>query len=191
MEDANTSPSPVGNPVVAVGLGVAGCLLGLIGLFVGLSGKNAAAKAKEDLDALVQKITQAEESLGGFDKKIADASRAANTSAERMVDLGRRLSALEQGVQQAINTLSTEVTKNREMIEAGRTARPAAAASSSSGSGGSTASNPPADGSYVIQSGDTFDKIAKKFGVSTTALMEANPDVEPRRMRVGQKLVIP
>jgi len=44
---------------------------------------------------------------------------------------------------------------------------------------------------YTIAAGDTFYGIAKKFGVSVDAIRSANPGVDPRRLRVGQKIVIP
>jgi len=45
---------------------------------------------------------------------------------------------------------------------------------------------------YVIQSGDSYSTIAKKFpGVSVKAIQDANPTVNPLRLQIGQKLVIP
>jgi LysM repeat protein len=44
---------------------------------------------------------------------------------------------------------------------------------------------------YVVVHGDTLAKIAKKNGVSLKALKEANPGVEPTKLKVGQKLAIP
>jgi LysM repeat protein len=44
---------------------------------------------------------------------------------------------------------------------------------------------------YVVVSGDTLAKIAKKSGVTLKALEAANPDVNPKRLKVKQKLVIP
>ena len=43
--------------------------------------------------------------------------------------------------------------------------------------------NPPAPGTYLVQSGDTLSGIAEKFGVSLSALEAANPQVSntPRR----------
>ncbi|MBK1792725.1 muramidase family protein [Persicirhabdus sediminis] len=43
-------------------------------------------------------------------------------------------------------------------------------------------------GTYVVKPGDTFYSIGKAHGVSTKALMAANPTVKPSNMRVGQKL---
>ncbi len=53
------------------------------------------------------------------------------------------------------------------------------------------ATAPAAGSEYVVVAGDTLGKIAKKNGVSLHALMAANPDVNPKHLRVKQKLVIP
>ena len=44
---------------------------------------------------------------------------------------------------------------------------------------------------HVIQSGDTFSKVSKIYGVSLNALMNANKDLNPKALRVGQEIVIP
>lgn len=44
---------------------------------------------------------------------------------------------------------------------------------------------------YVVEQGDTFYSIGKKLGISMQAIAEANPNVEPTRLRIGQTLVIP
>jgi len=49
----------------------------------------------------------------------------------------------------------------------------------------------PTTAEYVVVRGDTLAKIAKKNGVSLKALKEANPGVEPTKLKVGQKLAIP
>jgi LysM repeat protein len=44
---------------------------------------------------------------------------------------------------------------------------------------------------YVVQSGDSLSKIAKKQGVKIAALRAANPKIKGDKIMVGQKLVIP
>ncbi len=44
---------------------------------------------------------------------------------------------------------------------------------------------------YVVKKGDTFSSIAPKFHITMKALQEANPNVEPTRLQINQKLVIP
>lgn len=49
----------------------------------------------------------------------------------------------------------------------------------------------PAVTEYVIQKGDTFYSISKQTGVSMKAIQNANPGVEPTKLKLGQKIVIP
>jgi LysM repeat protein len=44
---------------------------------------------------------------------------------------------------------------------------------------------------YAIQKGDTFAILAKKYGVSVKAIQQANPGVDPTRLKIGQKITIP
>ena len=44
---------------------------------------------------------------------------------------------------------------------------------------------------YVIASGDTLGAIAHRNGLSLKALLEANPGVNPKKLKVGQKVQIP
>lgn len=50
---------------------------------------------------------------------------------------------------------------------------------------------PAAGSEYVVVKGDSPAKIAKKNGVSTKALLAANPGLVPTKLKVGQKLTIP
>ncbi|HEV2328022.1 MAG TPA: LysM peptidoglycan-binding domain-containing protein [Verrucomicrobiae bacterium] len=49
----------------------------------------------------------------------------------------------------------------------------------------------PTESTYVVVKGDYMAKIAKENGVTLKALEDANPDVKPTRLHVGEKLVIP
>jgi LysM repeat protein len=44
---------------------------------------------------------------------------------------------------------------------------------------------------YIIVRGDTLSKIAKKYGVSVRAIEDANPGIQPTKLKVGQKIEIP
>jgi LysM repeat protein len=41
---------------------------------------------------------------------------------------------------------------------------------------------------YTVQSGDTFDSIARKTGTTVAKLEQLNPGIDPTSLRVGQKL---
>lgn len=44
---------------------------------------------------------------------------------------------------------------------------------------------------YVIQKGDSFSTLAPKFHISVKALQEANPNLNPTKLQIGQKIMIP
>jgi LysM repeat protein len=44
---------------------------------------------------------------------------------------------------------------------------------------------------YIVAKGDSFYSIGKKLGVPTKAIQDANPGVDPTKLQIGQKLVIP
>ena len=44
---------------------------------------------------------------------------------------------------------------------------------------------------YVVQKGDTLSVIAEQFGIAVEALMDANEVYDPRRLQIGQTLIIP
>lgn len=44
---------------------------------------------------------------------------------------------------------------------------------------------------YMVRAGDTYYKIARRFGTTVRALETANPNQDPRTLRVGQYLVVP
>src|SRR5688572_8562412 len=49
----------------------------------------------------------------------------------------------------------------------------------------------PSQGEHVVVKGESFYTIAKKYGVTSRGIQEANPGVDPARLKIGQKLVIP
>lgn len=49
----------------------------------------------------------------------------------------------------------------------------------------------PTETEYVVVKGDTYAKIAKQYGIPWKALEEANPNIPPTKLKVGEKLVVP
>lgn len=44
---------------------------------------------------------------------------------------------------------------------------------------------------YVIRQGDTIGAIASSFGVNSQEILRLNPDIDPRRLMIGQIICIP
>ncbi|MBI5686385.1 MAG: LysM peptidoglycan-binding domain-containing protein [Verrucomicrobia bacterium] len=48
-----------------------------------------------------------------------------------------------------------------------------------------------AGGQYVVEKGDSPVTIAKKLGIKTQELLDANPGLDPKKLQIGQKLNVP
>jgi LysM repeat protein len=44
---------------------------------------------------------------------------------------------------------------------------------------------------HVIEKGDTVGALAKRYGVSERAILDTNPDIRPRFLKIGDTLMIP
>jgi LysM repeat protein len=44
---------------------------------------------------------------------------------------------------------------------------------------------------HVVVKGDSFSTVAKKYGVTSKAVAEANPGIDSTRLKIGQKLAVP
>ena len=165
---------PAGN-MIPIALATLGILLGTAGLYFGFN----ANKRLNSIDTSIQESStntlKIEKSFTFYDTRIAELEKHIQEYSEVI----QRLRVYNSQSEQAIKTLSSELNKNREQIV--RTAKETTGASP----------KPEAEPTYVIVSGDTFAKIAAKLGVSLQAIIDANPDADPRRLAIGQKIVIP
>lgn len=50
--------------------------------------------------------------------------------------------------------------------------------------------NPPPT-THIVRAGDSFAKIAARYGTTATAVQRANPGVKPQSLRVGQEIKLP
>jgi hypothetical protein len=182
------TPSKNGSYVV-----IAACILAGISLILAIVSFNRVSSLKETIGGngdLAERLNAVEEAAN---KASADAKKAT-----------ARTSNLSRDIQQALDDVSTEMGAlrtevNRLTIKNGGSIKKASTTTtSSSTSSTSDKSDEPAattssssGGTYTIVSGDTFARIAAQKGVSLQSLMDANPGVDPRLLRVGQRIIIP
>ena len=195
MEDDEIS-SGGGSGMIPIALAVLAIVLGGAALYFGLtanqrlgpiresvaSGGASAARMEKEIDALETRIDEIVARLddlkGAFDRSriYANQSEAAikrltselNENRDRINTLGERLGELA-GASARAPASGPEPTG--ESATGGRTAPERAG----------EAERDEAAESYRIQSGDTFAKIAAEQGVRLQALIDANPEADPRR----------
>lgn len=190
----DTPSSPKTGSYLGIVVGIVAVIAVILGV-VALQKASALDKKLGDIAALAARI----------DTMEASVRRVSDESAKGVTGVNNLRGTYERYFDQ-INTefanLRTQINKvsidTKELID--RTSSgPVRSASSggSGGSGGETAGPtvPPGtlseDGTYVIKGGDTLGRVAASFGVTLTELQDANPGVDSRKLRVGQKIVVP
>lgn len=210
-----------GNAFIPIAISLGGAVIGIVAIIVAFSRSGgASAEVQSELERLRESnlalTAQVEELRQAHARDLQEAQKnifELKNSTQGAVDqIGNVIGQLNQ--RQGANTEKiAEVVKTlNEWAARGSTpapARTAATRSSATGGAGGSATAPadtrgaaPAGVSgaggtaaiareHAIESGDTFSKLAKRYGVSVSAILEANPDVDPRRLMLGQKIRIP
>ncbi len=203
IEMDNLSSSDLDSPSkTPLFIAVAAVIVALAGLGLGWMGFSRAA-------ALEAKIVALEQATAG----AADLDAAVNANARRVDQVAANMTTFSQEVNRVMGAVEEDISnlkKNlravaidagtaKKMVEelekSGVKAAPAAAAAAATPARDGAAATAPAvagkGGMYTIKSGDTLGRIATAHGISLSALQGANPDVDERRLRIGQQIVIP
>ncbi len=172
---------------IPIGIGILGIIIGGLALIIAfvVRGKVDRFTTKVDSDieeihAIASKAT-AEQGLGENSK---DAEALRQELSLLREEMARKFEALEQ----KDKSLEDTVVAIDKRVNGRRPAAPVPVASGASAGSSATASS---SGEYVIQKDDTFTKIAKKVGCKVSELTDLNPDIEPARLRIGQKIKVP
>jgi len=171
--------------IIAVGF------LAVVSLIVGILGLVKATKLEkrvDDLSALSGRMDTVENSAK---KAATDAERASSRINGLIVDTNRTLDQ----VGSEIAALKTSVSGVQKQVADLETRGPRSS-STTAAAGGSAGSGPAPgtlaeDGTYLIKAGDTLGKVAGQFGLTLAEIERANPGVDSRRLRIGQKIVVP
>lgn len=173
---SSPSPSYAIAPFVPIAAALVGIILGATALFISLSSKKGVETSPEGLDqfsTLQTRLNQAEMQLVQLSDMVSNNSDEIRTVSEQ--------------VQKALNDVSRSMAQLQAQVVAAPSSKPTATSQSSK----STASASGSFKNYSIQPGDTFSKIAQKYGISTQTLLTLNPGVDPKRLQVGQGIKVP
>ncbi|MBK1857831.1 LysM peptidoglycan-binding domain-containing protein [Cerasicoccus arenae] len=212
------SNSSSGSMIAPLLVGFAALLLGGAALYFSLGGTGKASEAQTNLEAITVKAEGLETRLRDLEAKYSEqASKLSSTEQQLKLLAGDANEAFKKASSEInINRdmIETSADKLTELIDTlNRSGRPSASGGSSIPRGNPTsalpvatiepsASPPPvasapvvvggaSAATHTIRSGDTFTKLSEQYNVSVAAILAANPDVDPRRLPVGQKIKIP
>ena len=100
--------------------------------------------------------------------------------------------SLRSGIQSTFDQVGAEIgTINAKIAKIEEAQKARAVAPAGKAGGGAVTGTVDANGNYSVAPGDTLSKIAKKFATSIDAIESQNPGLEPRNLKVGQKIKIP
>jgi LysM repeat protein len=158
-------------------LPVAGVIVGVLALIVGGYGAIKASSLQKTVAAHQEKVDK----VDGLESQLGTVSAAADKSTK---DIG----SLSRTTQDAFNTVAADLANIHASIVKLEEAQKRPAASGKAGHGEVVAG----PGEYVIKAGDTFAKIGRAHGgFSGSEVAAVNPDVNPAKLKVGQKIKLP
>jgi len=205
MEDDNIDTSFAGS-LLPVALSVLAIVLGGAGLYFGMTANQRLSPLADTMEAGSSSAARLEKNIAGLETRLTELS-AQNSELEKALSRMRLDSnQSEQAVKKVVSGMQenrTELVKMagrlNELLSSGvpSAAVPPPSATSSDRADlpaspvESTATPTVTGNTYAIEAGDNFGRIASKLGVGLQALLDANPDADPRRLRIGQEIKVP
>tara|TARA_B100001248_G_scaffold262589_1_gene259711 strand:+ start:7737 stop:8300 length:564 start_codon:yes stop_codon:yes gene_type:complete len=181
--DIETKPRSVFAAFLPMAIALGACLLSVVALLI-----TAGAKHKQSQAEVQLRVAQSQ--LAAFESRLSKIEAQSDDLTEMDDMLMQQMKSMADQVQVAVNNLGKEVISQGEILEKMQKAGPLlkVARQSKSTQGRAVESSP---GTYTIQSGDTLGRLAQLYDVSLSDLLSANPEINPRRLQIGQQVVIP
>lgn len=197
MEDDDFETSTSGS-LLSVALAVLAIVLGGAGLYFGLTANQRLSPLSDSLEAGSSSAARLEKEISGLKTQVAELSAQSSD----LISTIERVKAYGNTTERAVKAVASSVKDNRneivelagrmnEVLAGGVQPAPVAASAPVIAPSESATTGTEAAGTYTIASGDTFAGIASKLGVGLQALLDANPDADPRRLSIGQVIKVP
>ncbi|AOT56509.1 CAP domain-containing protein [Weissella soli] len=147
-------------------------------------------KKSSDKDNGVVKASKVVAKAKAAQARVAAAAKTATKTKTATSDKQLHVSSNEDG--QLVATVSSENDTSSESAASSDAAALTPAQSAAVASVAASTATPSVDGqTYTVVDGDTFGKLADKFGVAVTDIQAANPNVTATSLQIGQTLIIP
>jgi len=145
---------------------------------------------KHQIDLLLSEKRNVEEKLRAIQEtytKVVQANSALEYRVQILQKRERELVATLEKVGKKVELIDVNPTPNISAFPQASAFNPGAKPAATNGA----VVTPVVYKKYRIQKGDTFGKIAKRYGVSEDRLLKINPGVDPRKLQIGQEVNIP
>ena len=169
-----------------------GSILPIVGVIAGGLALILAIVVLVKLSALKKTVDAQADQIAKIDSIESEVHSASAAAAKASGDI----SSLRSGIQDPFDKIGAaigEIKARITTVEEAQKAR-AAAPAGKAGKNGAPAvvtGTVDANGNYTVAPGDTLSKIAKKFATRVDALEAENPGLDPKKVKIGQKIKIP
>lgn len=156
---------------MVLGLVGVALVLSLVNLFSGVSSKKEIRNLTTQVAALEDQVPAATEAATGAQREVQN---------------------LRVSLRDAFTNIQSEFSAIRSEMVA-KPVKPEPKGDAATGSSDASASAPasPSGRTYTFREGDTLGRVASKNKITLKALTDANPGLDPRKIRVGQKINLP
>lgn len=179
MEDDFNEPS---TSLLPLALAVLALVVGGAGLYFGLSASQA-LQTVEDLNTKHDTFAESAQEVA----KLKDSVKILAGRNKELENTVSRLRAYGNERDKRLKSITESLDKHEKRLAG--TVAPAVVGASQANT--ISATTTVTAGNYTIQSGDTLSSIASQAGVKLQSLLNANPGIDPRRLRIGQAITIP
>jgi LysM repeat protein len=175
--------------VFGIVIGLAGAGAGGTAIYYQMKGKEAALQVDARLADIEQKLSALPSEIARVENDLRGQVQNQNQIQNQIQNQVQSVAQMQDGT---IDAVRLEVNQLRDTLTA-LTNKPAPVEPPPPAPMPEVSMEQPAGpgGTYVIQSGDTYGKIAKKHDTTMSAIQDANPGVDPSRLKIGQTIQLP
>ena len=182
-------------------LGFLGLILGATGIILALMARGDLSEFRDELNSGPDPLPGLQVELDALKDNLAALDRDLAISNSRLETIVNQTQRAFEDVMREVKANRVEINKNGKLLgemgqrifslENEKSGPGPIRTQSAAPSAPSTPAEKPADGYHIIESGDSFDKLAKQYGTTIEAFMNSNPGLDPRRLQIGQQVKIP
>ncbi len=202
MEEENQNSVSSIKPILPLAIGCVALALSVAALAFAVSASSRAGNAEENFKTVKDSVEKA----AALSIEMKNLNSKMESTAMQLEDIKSagvtNVNTMARQVQTSLSQLNSEIAKNRQLIAenqkainevAGRRGVRIQSQQSAAQGSSTTAAAQTSAGSkiYNVRPGDTLSLIAKKHGKTLTEIEKANPNVDSRRLQIGQEIVIP
>ncbi len=202
MEEENQNSVSSIKPILPLAIGCVALALSVAALAFAVSASSRAGNAEENFKTVKDSVEKA----AALSIEMKNLNSKMESTAMQLEDIKSagvtNVNTMARQVQTSLSQLNSEIAKNRQLIAenqkainevAGRRGVRTQSQQSAAQGSSTTAAAQTSAGSkiYNVRPGDTLSLIAKKHGKTLTEIEKANPNVDSRRLQIGQEIVIP